>query len=105
MGGGGARGRGGEWYNRSILDCSDMMTVLCVQCTKHACFVKAYYRPFEGCFRWQQHDGGIALFMRETTSFAKAYDRQFVGCDCSPRLVVKQTCWNSALSLGIWEDR
>ena len=22
-----------------------------------------------------------------------------------PRLVAKQTCWNDALSLGIWEDR
>ena len=26
-----------------------MMTVLCVQCPKQACFVKAYYRPLVGC--------------------------------------------------------
>ena len=59
--------------HRSILDCSNMMTVFCVSCAKRACFVKAFYRPF-------------------------------VGCDCSPRLVAKQTCRNSALSLGIWEE-
>ena len=44
------RGRGeGEEEgsgNRSILDCSNMMTVLFVYCAKQLCFVKAYYRPF-----------------------------------------------------------
>ena len=64
-GGGGGEGSG----NRSILDCSNMMTVLCVYCTKHACFVKAYDRPFVGCFRLQQHDDGIARFMCETSVF------------------------------------
>ena len=41
----------------------------------------------------------------ERACFAKSYYRQFVGCDQPPRLVAKQTCWNNALSLGIWEDR
>ena len=36
---------------------------------EHACFVNAYYRPFVGCFRLQQHDDGIARFMCETSVF------------------------------------
>ena len=68
------RGEGEGSGNRSILDCSNMMTVLCVSCAKRRYFVKQNYRPL-------------------------------VGCDCSPRLVAQRTCWDSALSLGIWEDR
>ena len=66
-------GEGEGSGNRSILDCSNMMTVLCVSYTKRTCFVKAYYRPF-------------------------------VCCDCSPRLVAKQTCRNAALSLGVCDE-
>ena len=40
------RGEGEGSGNRSILDCSNMMTVLFVYCAKQSCFVKAYYRPF-----------------------------------------------------------
>ena len=42
------RGEGEGSGNRSILDSSNMMTVLSVYCAKQACFVKAYYRPFVG---------------------------------------------------------
>ena len=63
------RGEGEGSGNRSILDCSNMMTVLCVSCAKRRYFVKAYYRPFVGCFRLQQHDDGIACFMCETSVF------------------------------------
>ena len=40
-GGGGARGEGEGKDNRSILDCNNMMTVLCVSCAKQTCFVKS----------------------------------------------------------------
>ena len=70
-GDGEGRGEGEGSGNRSILDCNNMMTVLCVSCAKRRCFVKQNYRPS-------------------------------VGCDCSPRLVAKQTCWNIALSFGIF---
>ena len=33
------RGEGEGSGNRSILDCSNMMTVLCVSCAKRWCFV------------------------------------------------------------------
>ena len=39
-------GEGEGSGNRSILDCSNIMTVLFVYWAKQACFVKAYYRPF-----------------------------------------------------------
>ena len=46
FGEGEGRGEGEGSGNRSILDCSNMMTVLFVYCATQACFVKAYYRPF-----------------------------------------------------------
>ena len=46
FGEGRGEGEGEGSGNRSILDCSNMMTVLFVHCAKQSCFVKAYYRPF-----------------------------------------------------------
>ena len=73
MGMGIGRGRGegeGEGKdNRSILDCSNMMTVVCVSCAKQACFVKAYVRPFVGCDCSPRLVDGIVRFMRETSVF------------------------------------
>ena len=70
-GGGGARGEGEGSDHRSILDCSTMMTVLCVQCAKRLCFVKTHYRPFVGCGcpgygvydggRWVGGGGGVVV--------------------------------------------
>ena len=45
LGRGRGEGEGEGSGNRSILDCSNMMTVLFVYCADQACFVKAYYRP------------------------------------------------------------
>ena len=63
------RGEGEGSGNRSILDCSNMMTVLVVYCAKQACFVKAYYRPFVGCDCSPMLVDGIVRFMRETSVF------------------------------------
>ena len=41
LGRGRGEGEGEGSGNRSILNCSNMITVLCVYCTKYACFGKA----------------------------------------------------------------
>ena len=71
LGEGRGEGEGEGSGNRSILNCSNMMTVLYVHCAKHACFVKAYYRPFVGCDcsgygvrdgrRWVGGGGGVGV--------------------------------------------
>ena len=48
-GGGGARRDGVGSDHRPILDCSTMMTGLCVVRSKHACFVKVHHRRFGRC--------------------------------------------------------
>ena len=87
MGIGRGRGEGGKGEgkdNRSILDCSNMMTVLCVSCSKQACFVKAYYRPFVGCDRSILDCSNMMTVLcvscAKQACFVNAYYRPFVGC-------------------------
>ena len=56
---GGARGEGEGSDHRSIFNCSNMSSVLYVECAKQACCVKAYDRPFVGfdCSGYGFHDG------------------------------------------------
>ena len=74
LGLGEGEGRGGKGRRvvaRFILNCSNMMTVLCVDCATQACVVKAYDRPFIGCDcsgygvrdgrRWVGGGGGVGV--------------------------------------------
>ena len=63
------RGEGEGSGNRSIFDCSNMMTVLFVHCAKQACFGKAYYRPFVGCDCSPMLVDGIVRSLNETIVF------------------------------------